>query len=208
MGALRVPVRRLDVTLERSRETCAGYPTEEVPVTAMIPVTVPLSRPGRSGPTRRRRTGGSRLPLALQGPNTGRLPLRLAGVLPVDRGPRPGDPQGDAYPDRPVRPGHGGARTSRVHDRPPSLDGLRCLPPRPHRRPHRRQPAPGRPPSEGPSHTGTRLDRAELGAFLFAAERHDAALAVLLGLNGLRMSEACSADIENRCVVVAFVAGG
>jgi hypothetical protein len=44
------------------------------------------------------------------------------------------------------------------------------------------------------------LDRAELGAFLFAAERVDqahAALAVLLGLNGLRVSEACSADIEN-----------
>ncbi len=44
------------------------------------------------------------------------------------------------------------------------------------------------------------LDRAERGQFLFAAERIDhahAALAVLLGLNGLRVSEACSADIEN-----------
>lgn len=44
------------------------------------------------------------------------------------------------------------------------------------------------------------LERAELGQFLFAAERIDhahAALAVLLGLNGLRISEACSADIEN-----------
>ncbi len=44
------------------------------------------------------------------------------------------------------------------------------------------------------------LDRAELRGFLFAAERVDhthAALAVLLGLNGLRVSEACSADIEN-----------
>ena len=44
------------------------------------------------------------------------------------------------------------------------------------------------------------LDRSELGSFLFAAERIDhahAALAVLLGLNGLRVSEACSADIEN-----------
>ena len=44
------------------------------------------------------------------------------------------------------------------------------------------------------------LDRSELGSFLFAAERVDhahAALAVLLGLNGLRVSEACSADIEN-----------
>lgn len=44
------------------------------------------------------------------------------------------------------------------------------------------------------------LDRGELGRFLFEAERVDhahAALAVLLGLNGLRVSEACSADIEN-----------
>src|SRR5215213_7544209 len=44
------------------------------------------------------------------------------------------------------------------------------------------------------------LDRAELGGFQFAAERVDhahAALAVLLGLNGLRVSEACSADIES-----------
>ncbi len=44
------------------------------------------------------------------------------------------------------------------------------------------------------------LDRAELGAFLFTAERFDAAhaaLAALLGLNGLRASEGCSADIEN-----------
>jgi integrase/recombinase XerD len=44
------------------------------------------------------------------------------------------------------------------------------------------------------------LDRAELGRFLFKAERVDhahAALAVLLSLNGLRVSEACSADIEN-----------
>src|SRR5919205_1390151 len=44
------------------------------------------------------------------------------------------------------------------------------------------------------------LDRSELGAFLFTAERFDAAhaaLAVLLGLNGLRVSEACSADIES-----------
>ncbi len=44
------------------------------------------------------------------------------------------------------------------------------------------------------------IDRAELGRFLFEAERVDhahAALAVLLSLNGLRVSEACSADIDN-----------
>ncbi len=39
------------------------------------------------------------------------------------------------------------------------------------------------------------LDRSELGVFLFTADQYDrdhAALAVLLGLNGLRVSEACA----------------
>ncbi len=43
------------------------------------------------------------------------------------------------------------------------------------------------------------MDRGELAAFLYAAERISpmhAALAVLLGLNGLRVSEACDANIE------------
>ena len=46
---------------------------------------------------------------------------------------------------------------------------------------------------------GRGLDRNELGRFLFAAERIDrqhAALAALLGLNGLRVSEACATDID------------
>ena len=47
---------------------------------------------------------------------------------------------------------------------------------------------------------GRGLDRGELGTFLFTAERYDpdhAALAGLLGLNGLRVSEACSTDAED-----------
>ena len=47
---------------------------------------------------------------------------------------------------------------------------------------------------------GAGLDREELGRFLFTAERvdHDhAALAMLLGLNGLRVSEACSTNVED-----------
>jgi integrase/recombinase XerD len=47
---------------------------------------------------------------------------------------------------------------------------------------------------------GRGMDRAELGTFLFTAERFDrdhAALAVLLGLNGLRVSEACGTNIED-----------
>jgi integrase/recombinase XerD len=44
------------------------------------------------------------------------------------------------------------------------------------------------------------LDRSELGVFLFTAEQYDrahAALAVLLGLNGLRVSEARATDVED-----------
>lgn len=44
------------------------------------------------------------------------------------------------------------------------------------------------------------LDRSELGVFLFTAEQYDhyhAALAVLLGLNGLRVSEACATNLED-----------
>jgi site-specific recombinase XerD len=50
-------------------------------------------------------------------------------------------------------------------------------------------------PSEGHG-----MDRGELGRFLFTAElfdHHHAALAVLLGLNGLRVSEACATNIED-----------
>ena len=46
---------------------------------------------------------------------------------------------------------------------------------------------------------GRGLDRGQLGTFLFTAERYDrdhAALAVLLGLNGLRVSEACATNAE------------
>ena len=44
------------------------------------------------------------------------------------------------------------------------------------------------------------LDRPELGVFLFTAEQYDdqhAALAVLLGLNGLRVREACATNVED-----------
>jgi integrase len=44
------------------------------------------------------------------------------------------------------------------------------------------------------------LDRGELASFLYTAERvspRHAALAVLLGLNGLRVSEACGANVED-----------
>jgi len=57
-----------------------------------------------------------------------------------------------------------------------------------------------RSPSAGPPIGAARPRRSELGRFLFTAERFDhahAALAVLLGLNGLRVSEACETNIED-----------
>jgi site-specific recombinase XerD len=51
--------------------------------------------------------------------------------------------------------------------------------------------------------TGRGLDRSELGVFLFTAEQYDrahAALAVLLGLNGLRVSEACATNVEDLAI--------
>jgi integrase/recombinase XerD len=47
---------------------------------------------------------------------------------------------------------------------------------------------------------GRGLERSELGVFLFTAEQYDrdhAALAVVLGVNGLRVSEACASNIED-----------
>ena len=49
------------------------------------------------------------------------------------------------------------------------------------------------------------MDRTELGRFLFTAEQlghQRAALSVLLGLNGLRVSEACETDIGDLQVAV------
>lgn len=54
-------------------------------------------------------------------------------------------------------------------------------------------------PPSNPS-AGHGMDRAQLGTFLFTTERFDrdhAALAVLLGLNGLRVSEACATNIAD-----------
>jgi integrase/recombinase XerD len=56
-----------------------------------------------------------------------------------------------------------------------------------------------RPPAVHPSE-GYGKDRGELGAFLFTSERFDrahATLGALLGLNGLRVSEACATNIDD-----------
>ena len=95
---------------------------------------------------------------------------------------------------------HGGAGSGRLDDRPPAVDHLRF-----YRFAHIDGRIPSNPaqyarrPKVYPSE-GRGLDRGELGRFLFTAERYDpdhAALAALLGLNGLRVSEACATDAED-----------
>lgn len=87
--------------------------------------------------------------------------------------------------------------------RPPSTGG--CLPSaastvRPHRWPDRIQPRPVRPPAQGPPQRRPRpgpLGAGDVSVRCRADRPRPRVLAVLLGLNGLRVSEACSADIEN-----------
>jgi integrase/recombinase XerD len=94
----------------------------------------------------------------------------------------------------------GGTRSGRLDDRPAAVHRVRVLSLRPHRPVDYVQPCPVRTPSHRPPTEQRGLDRGELGRFLFTAERFDhahAALAVLLGLNGLRVSEACATNIED-----------
>ncbi len=112
-----------------------------------------------------------------------------------DRGAR-----GDSRAHRGVPVGDGSKRARGLDDRPPPLDGLRVLPiahidGRIASNPAQyvRRPQVHRSDARG-------LDRSELGIFLFTAyqfDRQHAALAVLLGLNGLRVSEACATNIED-----------
>ena len=80
------------------------------------------------------------------------------------------------------------------------LHGLWVLPVRAHRRTYPLEPRPVRPPTAGPS-----LGRSGAGSLgargvpvhRGQCDRDHAALAVLLGLNGLRVSEACATNIED-----------
>jgi integrase/recombinase XerD len=95
----------------------------------------------------------------------------------------------------------GGARPGPGDDRPAPVDAGQLLPVLRTRGPHRTVPAVHvrRPKLDDESHT-LGLDRNELGGFLVAAglsSARDHALASLLGLNGLRISEALGADIDD-----------
>jgi integrase len=125
---------------------------------------------------------------------------RPADVLPVGRRCRPGRPGGHTTAHRAVSSCPGGTGPCAVDHRSAAVDGLWLLSVRSHRRPGASQPGPIRPATEGAPVTRPRLDRREFGTFLYTAERFDrdhAALAVLLGLNGLRVSEACGTSVED-----------
>jgi integrase len=127
-----------------------------------------------------------------------RADLRLS--VPVDARCRDRAAGGDAGPPGAVPHIDGAARVGGVDDRPAVVDDVGLLAFRAHRRPHPSQPAQHvRRPRVHPS-VRRGMDRDELARFLYTAERVSAthaALAVLLGLNGLRVSEACATNIEN-----------
>jgi integrase/recombinase XerD len=108
--------------------------------------------------------------------------------------------RGESCAHRAVPRLDGGPRARRVNYRPSPLDGCGF-----YRFAHidgRIRPNPAqyvRRPQVHPSDARA-LDRSELGVFLFTAEQCDrdhAALAALLGLNGLRVSEACATNTED-----------
>ncbi len=153
-------------------------------------------RPGHRRCAARRRC----VPGSLQRPHVGRVPARPARVLPLGGGHAAHRLGGHPSAHRVVPQLDGGARLGGIDDRRrrstvcgfyrfAHIDGRIVANPAQYvRRPKVR-------PSEGHG-----MDRAELGTFLFTAERFDrdhAALAVLLGLNGLRVSEACGTNIED-----------
>jgi hypothetical protein len=141
------------------------------------------------------------VPRALQRSDAQGLPPRPAGLVPVDVRQPGGSAGGDSPADRAVPLLDGGTGPGGINDRSAALDGVRLLPLRSRRR--------ARPfanpaqyvcrPQVHPSDTRG-LDRSELGLFLFTAEQYDrdhGGLAVLLGHNGLRVSEACATNVED-----------
>ena len=145
--------------------------------------------------------GGGGVPGPLRRPDAGGLPLRPAAVLPVVRRRRAGGADGDAGPHRavphvdgasaasPPRRSIGDCRLSAASTASPtSTDASPSNPAQYVRRPK--------------VHPSKRrgIDRGELGAVPVhrrALRPMHAALAVLLGLNGLRVSEACATNIED-----------
>ena len=101
---------------------------------------------------------------------------------------------------RALRPRDGGLRPCGNHHRPTTFHRLRRLPLRPHRRADCLQPGAVRPPTQGPPQRRPRPRPLRAGVVPFrrrAGRPRSCRSCRALGLNGLRVSEACSADIEN-----------
>src|SRR5947207_14940178 len=92
--------------------------------------------------------------LALQRPHPRGVSARPAHVLPMGARQRPRRACRHPGPRRALPLLDGGAGPGRLDDRPASLDGLRLLPVRSHRRAHRLQPCSVRPAPEGPTERG------------------------------------------------------
>ena len=93
----------------------------------------------------------------------GVLPGRSASVLPMGERRRSRPAGGDTSPHRAVPSLDGAPRTGPVHDRSASVNGLRLLPLRPHRRSDPSEPSPVRAPAEGPSVNATRHGPGRVG---------------------------------------------
>ena len=106
--------------------------------------------------------------------------------------PRTGRARRDPTTHRAVSHDTRGPALGRSDDRSATLHGVRLLPLRPHRRSHRREPGPVRAaPERAPERQrwhGPRRSSARSCSRLNGSTTAHAALAVLLGLNGLRVS--------------------
>lgn len=96
------------------------------------------------------------VPGALQRQDTRGVSGRSARVLPVGSRSRHRGDEGDASAHRTVPSVDGATRSGRSHRRPSTLDGVRLLPIRAHRRDHHVQPGQVRPTTTSPSDRGER----------------------------------------------------
>ena len=165
-----------------------------------IPSTPPVLRAELAAVGRgAARCGG--VPCPLQRSHARVVPPRPAPVLPVGRRLRSCTARRDPCAHRAVPRLDGAARARRGDDRSAAVHRVRLLPLRPHRRPHHGQPGPVRTtttsPSDQPSAAWTVASWPRSSTPPSATSPMHAALAVLLGLNGLRVSEACGANIED-----------
>ena len=151
---------------------------------------------------RRVRVGCGRVPGPVPRAHHQRVPGGPAVLLAVVPGPRPGAARGQARAPGAVPARPRAARLRAGDGSPTALDRRRAVPVRRPRRARRDQPDPGRHSTARAveSQRRTVLHPLEFAAVLTAARRHSAAahaLAALLGMLGLRVSEACGVHVTD-----------